>query len=71
MGRAYRATIRFTGAVAEARVDWRLPTGLRWRVRGDRIVVRGTVHAPTTTYVTASLAGPESTARMRFRFAAR
>ncbi|MGF9756546.1 M12 family metallo-peptidase [Microvirga sp. 0TCS3.31] len=71
VGRAYRAAIRFTGTVVEARVDRRLPAGLRWRVRGDRILVRGTVRAPTTTYVTASLSGPDSTVRMRLRFAAR
>lgn len=71
VGRAYRAAIRFTGTVVEARLDWRLPAGLRWRVRGDRILVRGTVRAPLTTYVTASLSGPDSTARMRFRLAAR
>jgi hypothetical protein len=71
VGRAYRAAIRFTGTVAEARLDRRLPAGLRWRVRGDRILVLGTVRAPITTYVTASLSGPDTTARMRFRLAAR
>lgn len=42
VGSRYRTAIRFRGPVSEARVDRRLPRGLKWKVVGDRIVIRGT-----------------------------
>lgn len=69
--KAYRATIRFTGPVSEARVDWRLPRGLRWRVKGDRIVIRGRVRRTSATTFTSVLSGDGPTVRHRFRLVVR
>ncbi|NYE38692.1 hypothetical protein F4692_003842 [Nocardioides cavernae] len=71
VGRTYRAEIRFTGAVSEARLDWRLPQGLRWRVVGERIVIRGRATTRTTSKVTAELSGAGGSTRMKFRLVVR
>ncbi len=71
VGRRYRAEIRFTGPVSEARIDWRLPQGLRWRAAGDRILITGTVTRRTTSRFTAELSGDQGSARMTFRLVAR
>ena len=70
-GARYRATIRFTGPVEEALVDWRLPKGLSWRVKGDTILIRGTVRRPTVRRFTCELTGDGTSVRHRFRIVVR
>jgi hypothetical protein len=71
VGRPYRAAIRFTGQVVEARVDWRLPAGLRWAVAGDRIVIHGTVRRRTSSRFASVLSGEGGPVRRQFRIVAR
>ncbi len=71
-GARYRAAIEFSGPVVEARVGWRLPAGLRWRVRGTRVVVSGRLPAPGVRRVTVELTGEDgATLRHRFRIRVR
>ena len=70
-GSAYRAAIRFAGPVSKARVDWRLPRGLRWRVVGHRIVIRGTVRAMSTSKFASVLSGQGDLVRRVFRLVVR
>ena len=70
-GSAYRATIRFRGPVSEARVDWRLPRGLTWKVSGDRIVIRGRVRGHTTDKFASVLSGTDGSVRRVFRLVVR
>lgn len=71
-GRPYRAVIALSGPVAEARVGWRLPPGLRWRVRGTRVVLTGRLEGTSTRRVTVELSGEDgSTLRQRFRIRVR
>ena len=65
VGAAYRAVIRFTGPVSEARVDWRLPRGLRWRVVGTRIVIRGSVRRTGTSRFATILSSRDGSVRRR------
>ncbi|PKH41252.1 Metallo-peptidase family M12 [Nocardioides alpinus] len=71
VGKAYRAVIAFSGPVTEARVDWRLPPGLRWRTSGDRIVITGTVRRASHTTFSTVLSGDGPSVRHRFRLVAR
>ena len=71
VGRRYRAAIRFTGPVSEARLDWRLPRGLRWRPARNRIVITGTVTRRTTSRFTAEVSGAQGSARRKFRLVVR
>ena len=70
-GAAYRATIRFRGPVSEARVDWRLPRGLTWTVRGHRIVIRGRVRASSAGKFATVLSGQGGSVRRVFRLVVR
>lgn len=71
-GARYRAEIAFSGPVVEARVGWRLPRGLRWRVRGSRVVLTGRLEGTRTRRVTVQLSGEDgSTLRHRFRIRVR
>ena len=70
-GAAYRAAIRFSGPVSQARVDWRLPKGLKWRVVGHRIVIRGTVRAKSTGRFASVLSGRGDSVRRLFRLVVR
>lgn len=70
-GERYRAVIRFTGPVRQARLDRRLPRGLTWRVRGGAIVIRGTVARPTVSRFVAVLSGEGPSVRLRFRLVVR
>lgn len=71
VGKKYRAVITFSGPVSEARVDWRLPRGLKWRVRGNRIVISGKVRKRTTSRFTTVLSGDDDSVRHRFRLVVR
>ena len=71
VGRKYRATIRFTGEVTEARLDYRLPQGLKWRTAGDRILISGTVTRRATSRFTAELSGADGATRMKYRLVVR
>ena len=71
VGRSYRAVIAFTGPVEEARVDWRLPQGLRWRVLGDRILITGRVVTVTDGTFSTVLSGDGASVRHRYRLVAR
>ena len=71
VGRSYRARIAFAGPVAEARVDWRLPQGLRWRVRDGRILITGTVRRATRSTFSTVLSGDGPSVRHRYRLVAR
>jgi len=70
-GTPYRAAIRFRGPVSEARVDWRLPRGLRWKVRDDRIVIRGRVGARSSGKFATVLSGKGGSVRRVFRLVVR
>ncbi|MFC0223766.1 M12 family metallo-peptidase [Nocardioides zeicaulis] len=71
-GARYRATIRFTGPVLEAKVWLTLPRGLRWRARSDRLVVSGRLHGHGTRHLTAELlASDGTTVRRTFRIVVR
>lgn len=70
-GSAYRAAIRFRGPVSEARVDWRLPRGLRWKVVDDRIVIRGRVRATSAGRFATVLSGRDGSVRRVFRLVVR
>jgi hypothetical protein len=70
-GSAYRATIRFSGPVSEARVDRRLPRGLRWTVVGDRVVIRGRVERSSAGRFAAVLSGDGGSVRRVFRLVVR
>ena len=71
VGRSYRAVIAFTGPVEEARVDWRLPPGLRWRALDGRIVITGKVGRATDTTFSTVLSGDGPSVRHRYRIVAR
>lgn len=71
VGRTYRAEIRFTGEVSEARVDRRLPLGLRWRVLPGRIVITGRVRTGEASRFAAVLSGDGSSVRRLFRLRVR
>ena len=71
VGKAYRAVIRFTGPVTEARVDRRLPLGLRWRVVGHRIVIRGTVRRTGTSRFATILSSRDGSVRQQLRIVVR
>lgn len=71
VGRAYRAEIRFTGTVSEARVDRRLPLGLRWRVLPGRIVITGRVRTSEAGRFATVLSGDDSSVRRQFRLRVR
>jgi hypothetical protein len=72
VGAAYRAVIRFSGPVSEARVDWRLPQGLKWRVVGETIVIRGTVRRATVSRFATVLSSDDGpSVRHRFRLVVR
>lgn len=71
VGSTYRALIRFTGPVSEARVDWRLPSGLRWKVVGDRIVIHGRVRAASATRFAGVLSGTSGSVRRVFQIVVR
>lgn len=71
VGRAYRAVVRFTGPVTEARVDRRLPLGLRWRVVGTRIVIRGTVRRAGTSRFATVLSSRDGSVRQQLRIVVR
>ena len=71
VGKAYRAVIRFTGPVTEARVDRRLPLGLRWRVVGTRIVIRGTVRRTGTSRFATILSSRDGSVRQQLRIVVR
>lgn len=64
-GHRYRAVIGFTGAVREARVDWRLPRGLRWRVRPAGVVVVGRVASAGTRRFRVELTAADGSAVRR------
>ena len=70
-GSAYRAAIRFTGPVSEARVDWRLPRGLRWKVTADRIVIHGRVRTTSPAKFATVLSGSGGSVRRVFRLVVR
>ena len=70
-GARYRATIRFRGPVSEARVDWRLPRGLRWAVAGDRVVIRGKVRRSSAGRFATVLSGDGGSVRRVFRLVVR
>jgi hypothetical protein len=70
-GKKYRAVIRFSGPVTEARLDWHLPTGLKWRQAGDSIVITGKLKARTSARFTAFLEGADATAKMKYRLVVR
>lgn len=70
-GSPYRAAIRFRGPVSEARVDWRLPRGLRWKVVDDRIVIRGRVRATSAGKFASVLTGQDKSVRRVFRLVVR
>ena len=67
----YRATIRFTGPVSEARVDWRLPSGLRWKVVGDQIVIHGRARSTSAAKFASVLSGTSGSVRRVFRLVVR
>ena len=71
VGGRYHAVIRFTGPVLEARVDWRLPTGLRWRVAEDRIVITGKVARRSANRFASILSGEDTSVRRQFRIVVR
>lgn len=71
VGKAYRAVIAFTGPVTEARVSWRLPQGLTWRVRGSRIVISGKVRRASASTFATVLSGDGPSVRHRYRIVAR
>ena len=71
VGRFYRAVIRFTGPVTEARVDRRLPLGLRWRAVRTRIVVRGTVRRTGTSRFATILSSRDGSVRQQLRIVVR
>lgn len=71
VGRTYRAEIRFTGAISEARVDRRLPLGLRWRVLPGRIVITGRLRTREASRFAAVLSGDDSSVRRQFRLRVR
>lgn len=70
-GTRYRAVIAFTGPVSEARVSFRLPLGLDWRVKGDTIVIRGKVAKPVVGRFAAVLSGDGPTVKQKFRLVVR
>lgn len=71
-GARYRAAIGFRGPVLEARVWLSLPRGLRWRVRGERLVVAGRLHGRGTRHLTAELLSTDGTSvRRTFRIVVR
>jgi hypothetical protein len=70
-GAAYRAAIRFRGPVSEARVDWRLPRGLKWKVVDDRIVIHGRVRASSAGKFATVLSGQDRSVRRVFRLVVR
>jgi hypothetical protein len=70
-GSVYRASIRFSGPVSEARVDWRLPRGLRWHVVGDRIEIRGRVRTSSAGRFATVLSGDSGSVRRVFRLVVR
>jgi hypothetical protein len=70
-GTPYRATIRFSGPVSEARVGRRLTRGLRWSVVGDRLVIRGRVRRPSAGRFAAVLSGDGVSVRRVFRLVVR
>lgn len=70
-GTRYRAVIAFTGPVSEARVSFRLPRGLDWRVKGDTIVIRGKVAKPVVSRFAVVLSGDGPTVRHKFRLVVR
>lgn len=71
-GARYRAAIGFSGPVLEARVSPALPRGLRWRARGERLVVVGRVHGSGTRHLTAELVATDgTTVRRTFRIVVR
>lgn len=71
VGRPYRAVVRFTGDVTEARVDRRLPLGLRWRALPGRIVIAGRVRARQASRFATVLSGDDSSVRRVFRLRVR
>jgi hypothetical protein len=71
VGRTYRAEIRFTGTVSEARVDRRLPLGLRWRVQPGRVVITGRVRTREAGRFATVLSGDDSSVRRQFRLRVR
>ncbi len=71
VGKKYRAQIRFSGPVSEARVDWRLPQGLKWRVAGNRIVITGKVATRTKSRFATILSGQDMSLRQQFRLIVR
>ena len=70
-GSAYRTSIRFSGPVSEARVDWRLPRGLKWKVVKDRVVIRGRVRRSAAGRFAAVLSGDGGSVRRVFRLVVR
>ena len=70
-GATYRAAIRFRGPVSEARVDWRLPRGLRWTVVRDGVVIRGRVRRSSAGRFAAVLSGDGGSVRRVFRLVVR
>lgn len=71
VGKSYRAAITFTGPVREARVSWRLPQGLKWRVLGSRIVISGKVRRASDSTFATFLSGDGPSVRVRYRIVAR
>ena len=71
LGSTYRAAIRFTGPVSKARIDWRLPRGLRWKVVEDRIVIHGRVERTSAGRFAGVLSGTGGSVRRVFRLVVR
>lgn len=71
VGKTYRAVITFVGPVAEARVDRRLPLGLRWRVRDGRILITGKVRRASVSTFATVLSGDGPSVRHRYRLVTR
>jgi hypothetical protein len=71
VGKKYRAVIRFSGPVTEARLDWHLPSGLKWRQSGAAIVITGKLKARTSARFTAFIDSADATAKMKYRLVAR
>ncbi len=57
--------------MSEARVDWRLPRGLRWAVVGDRVVIRGKVRRSSAGRFATVLSGDGGSVRRVFRLVVR
>lgn len=70
-GSTYRAAIRFAGPVSEARIDWRLPKGLKWNVVGDRIVIRGRIGRRSSGRFASVLSGDGASVRRVYRLVVR